>query len=156
MSQLNSKYYEKDDTILIQTLGTIAEDVAANHWIFNAATSYKVEKLDLIDQNNFRYRVTFKSEHIFKIGDSLTITGSGGLNVQSKIYSVTGAKQVTVGDQGRISASVESLTIKRNLTKCKFKNHDVGNLVSDVQNVYKKGDRVLVVSSSLPGSELIF
>ena len=153
MSQLNSIYYETDDTILIQTLGTIAEDVAANHWIFNAATSYKVEKLDLIDQNNFRYRVTFKSEHIFKIGDSLTITGSGGLNVQSKIYSVTGAKQVTIGDQGRISASVESLTIKINLTKCKFKNHDVGNLVSDVQNVYKKGDRVLVASSSLPGSE---
>jgi len=152
--QLNSKYYEKDDTILIQTLGTVAEDVAADHWIFNYATSYKVEKLELINSANYRYRATFKSDHVFKIGDRLTITGSGGLNVQSKIYSVTGKRQVTFGDQGDIaSASVESLTIKRNLTKCKFKNHDVGNLVSDVQNVYKKSDKILVASSSLPGSE---
>ena len=33
--QLNSKYYEKDDVILVQTLGTVAKDVAANSWILN-------------------------------------------------------------------------------------------------------------------------
>tara|TARA_Y100000004_G_scaffold95231_1_gene106697 strand:+ start:4064 stop:15256 length:11193 start_codon:yes stop_codon:yes gene_type:complete len=152
--QLNSKYYEKDDTILVQTLGTVAKDVAAEYWILNAATSYKVEKLELINSQLFRYRATFKSDHIFKIGDELTITGSGGLNVQGKIYSVTGKRQVTFGDQGSIaSASVDSLLIRRNLTKGRFKNHDVGNLVADVQNVYKKGDNILVAASSIPGSD---
>ena len=82
--QLNSKYYEKDDVILVQTLGTVAKDVAANSWILNSATSYKAEKLELINSATYRYRATLTSEHIFKVGDKISITGSGGLSVTER------------------------------------------------------------------------
>ena len=149
--QLNSKYYEKDDVILVQTLGTVAKDVAANSWVFNSATNYKAEKLELINSASYRYRATLTSEHIFKVGDKISITGSGGLNVTGKIYSVTGAKEVTFGDQGNLgSFPASSLTIKRVLSKADFKNFGVDNLVTDVQNVYKRRDDILVATSSLP------
>ena len=149
--QLNSKYYEKDDVILVQTLGTVAKDVAANSWILNSATSYKAEKLELINSATYRYRATLTSEHIFKVGDKISITGSGGLSVTGKIYSVTGSKEVTFGDQGNLGAyPASSLTIKRVLSKADYKNFDVDNLVTDVQNVYKRRDDVLVATSSLP------
>ena len=149
--QLNSKYYEKDDVILVQTLGTVAKDVAANSWVFNSATSYKAEKLELINSASYRYRATLTSEHIFKVGDKISITGSGGLSVTGKIYSVTGAKEVTFGDQGNLgSYPASSLTIRRVLSKADFKNFGVDNLVTDVQNVYKRRDDILVATSSLP------
>ena len=65
--QLNSKYYEKDDVILVQTLGTVAKDVAANSWVLNSATSYKAEKLELINSATYRYRATLTSEHILRL-----------------------------------------------------------------------------------------
>ena len=42
------------------------------------------------------------------------------------------------------------MTIKRVLSKADYKNFDVDNLVTDVQNVYKRRDDVLVATSSLP------
>ena len=46
--QLNNRYYEKGDTIRVKTLGLTANDAASNTWILNAATTYKVEKLEKI------------------------------------------------------------------------------------------------------------
>ena len=42
------------------------------------------------------------------------------------------------------------MTIKRVLSKADYKNFDVDNLVTDVQNVYKRRDDILVATSSLP------
>ena len=149
--QLNSKYYEKDDIILVQTLGTVAKDIAADTWVLNYATSYKVEKVELLNSVNWRYKVTFKSDHIFKIGDRVTVTGSNGLKTSGKVYSVVGKRIVTFGDQGDLSGStVESLTVRRVISKADFKNYSVDNLATDVQNVYKRQADTLVATSSLP------
>ena len=43
--QLNNRYYETGDTIRVKTLGVSATDAAANTWIVNAATTYKVEEI---------------------------------------------------------------------------------------------------------------
>ena len=44
--QLNNRYYETGDTIRVKTLGVSATDAAANTWIVNAATTYKVEEIE--------------------------------------------------------------------------------------------------------------
>ena len=47
--QLNNRYYETGDTIRVKTLGVSATDAAANTWILNAATTYKVEEIEKIN-----------------------------------------------------------------------------------------------------------
>ena len=74
--QLNNRYYETGDTIRVKTLGVSATDAAANTWILNAATTYKVEEIEKINSQNYRYKVTLDNPHIFRIGDTITITGS--------------------------------------------------------------------------------
>ena len=70
MSKQLNRYYEKGDTIRVKTLGLAANDAVSNNWVFNSATTYKVEKLEKINVQNFRYKVTLDNNHIFKIGDT--------------------------------------------------------------------------------------
>ena len=148
--QLNSRYYEKGDTIQVKTLGVSAKDIAANSWILNSATTYKVESIEIINLTNFRYRITLNNSHIFRIGDTLTITGNN-FSGMSKVYSVNGQKTITIGDQGNLgNVSVASIVIRKNILKGNSTNFNVSNISANVQNVYKKGQNTLVASSSLP------
>ena len=155
--QLNNRYYETGDTIRVKTLGVTATDAAANTWILNAATTYKVEEIEKINSQNYRYKVTLDNPHIFRIGDTITITGSN-YKESSKVYSVNNATQITIGDQGNIdSVSADSLRIRKNIEKGTATNYDISNIAANVQNVYKKGTSTLVASSSIPnfwGDEL--
>ena len=69
-------YQEKDYISDIKTLGINSEDFVSNNWIFNISTTYSVESISLIDNSDKTYRITTKSNHIFKIGDTLRIKGS--------------------------------------------------------------------------------
>ena len=155
--QLNNRYYETGDTIRVKTLGVSATDAAANTWILNAATTYKVEEIEKINSQNYRYKVTLDNPHIFRIGDTITITGSN-YKGSSKVYSVNSATQVTIGDQGNIdSVTAASLRIRKNIGKGNATNYDIDHIAANVQNVYKKGTSTLVASSSIPnfwGDEL--
>ena len=148
--QLNNRYYEKGDTIRVKTLGLTANDAVSNNWILNSATTYKVENLEKINVQNFRYKLTLDNSHIFRIGDTLTITGNN-FKATSKVYSVNDSNQITIGDQGSIdNVSVDSLVIRKNVLKGRATNYDLSQLSANVQNVYKKGTDTLVASSSIP------
>ena len=154
--QLGNRYYEKGDTVQVQTLGLAANDAAANSWILNSATTYKVSKLEKINSVNYRYKLTFNNPHIFRVGDKLTIIGNN-FNGVGKVYSVNGQKQVTIGDQGSLdNVLLSSIIVRRNILKGNATNFDVSQFSTNVQNVYKKDKNTLVASSSLPstGSEL--
>jgi len=148
--QLNSKYYEKGDTIQVKTLGVVANDAAANSWILNTATTYKVDTLEKINVSNFRYKLTLNNNHIFRVGDTLTITGNN-FSGTSKVYSVNGSKTITIGDQGNLdNVSVNSIEVRKNILKGNAKNFDISQISANVQNVYKKDESTLVASSSIP------
>ena len=106
--QLNNRYYEKGDTIRVKTLGLSANDAVSNNWLVNSATVYGVESLEKINLQNFRYKVILNNNHIFKVGDSLKITGND-FEAVSKIYSVNGSNQITIGDQGNLD-SIEAVS----------------------------------------------
>ena len=147
-------YYEKDDTIEIKTLGISTADVASNSWIFNAATSYKVETITKINETAFRYRVILDNDHIFKVGDTLTVTTTG-YSGQSKVYGVNGVKSITIGDQGSLDEYITdtiTITIKKNILKANATNFpSANNVTTDVSSVYKdNGKDTLVASSSIP------
>jgi len=153
--QLNNRYYEKGDTIRVKTLGLSANDAVSNNWLVNSATVYGVESLEKINLQNFRYKVILNNNHIFKVGDSLKITGND-FEAVSKIYSVNGSNQITIGDQGNLdSIEVSSLIIKRNILKASATNFDVSQIAANIQNVYKKQNNTLVASSSFHLMEIL-
>ena len=147
-------YYEPDDTIEIKTLGVDATDIASNSWILNAATSYEVKTITKISESAFRYRVTFENDHIFRVGDTLTIVATN-YSKKSKVYGVNTAKGITIGDQGSLDeliANNNTLTIKKIISKANTVNFpDAAVNSTNVTSVYKKGtESTLVASPSIP------
>ena len=106
-------YYEKDDTIEIKTLGINTADASSNSWIFNAATSYEISSISLINIAASRYRVIFENDHIFRIGDTFTLTSSTGNEQFGKVYSINTSKNITIGDQGTIDRHHLNILLRR-------------------------------------------
>ena len=146
-------YYEKDDSIEIKTLGIGTADVVSNSLIFNNATSYEVKTITKINNYAFRYRVTFENDHIFNVGDTLTIT-TGGYSANAKVYGINTVKGITIGDQGSLDTYIEgnnTLTITKTILKADTNNFPSANEISaNVQFVYKDNGNTLVAAPSIP------
>ena len=150
--QLNSKYYEKGDIVQVQTLGVASNDAVSNSWILNAATKYNVESITKVNASNFRYRLVLDNPHIFRIGDSITLT-STDFSANSTVINVNSDRSITIGNQGSLDNLTDngySISIRRNILKANAVNFDISQIAANVQNVYKDGNKTLVASSSLP------
>jgi hypothetical protein len=148
---INDTYYlKKGYTSEIKTLGVDSEDVISNNWFFNISTSYDVQSISLIDNTNKTYKINTKLNNIFKIGDSLKITNSAGVEKNSTVIDITSEKSFNIKGQGELLLN-DTYTVKRNILKTNsstFPNTSIFN--SNVQNVYKEDDRTIVASPSLP------
>jgi len=143
-------YLEKGYESKIKTLGINPKDFISNNWLFNIATSYEVQSITLVDSSSSTYRINTTENHIFRIGDSLKIKNSSGIERDSTIIDVISEKSFVIGQQGVLSTT-DTYTIQRNILKTNspfFPNTSILN--SNIQNVYKDGDKTLVASSSLP------
>ena len=47
-------------------------------------------------------------------------------------------------------SSVDSIKVRKNISKGRATNYDISEVAANVQNIYKKGTNTLVASSSLP------
>ena len=148
---INDTYYlKKGYTSQIKTLGVNSKDVVSNNWFFNTATSYDVESISLIDNNNKSYRINTKLNNIFKIGDSLKIIDNAGNEKTSTVVDVFSKKSFNILGQGQLSLT-DTYTVTRNILKVNssiFPNTSI--LCANIQNVYKQGDKTLIASTSLP------
>ena len=143
-------YLEKGYTSQIKTLGVNSEDVVSNNWFFNISTSYDVESISLIDSTDYTYRVNTKLNHIFRIGDSLKIIDSSGIEKNSTIIDVVSEKSFNIKGQGELLIT-NLYTVKRNILKpnsSTFPKISVNN--ANIQNIYKDKDKTIVASTSLP------
>jgi hypothetical protein len=148
---INDTYYlKKGYTSEIKTLGVDSEDVISNNWFFNISISYDVQSISLIDNTNKTYKINTKLNNIFKIGDSLKITNSVGVEKNSTVIDITSEKSFNIKGQGELLLN-DTYTVKRNILKTNsstFPNTSIFN--SNVQNVYEEDDRTIVASPSLP------
>jgi hypothetical protein len=143
-------YLEKGYTSEIKTLGVNSEDVVSNNWFFNISTLYDVESVSLIDNTDKTYKINTKLNNIFKIGDSLKIINSAGIEKNSIVIDITSKKSFNIKGQGELLLT-DTYTIKRNILRTNsstFPNTSVFN--ANVQNVYKEGNKTIVASPSLP------
>jgi hypothetical protein len=143
-------YLENGYTSEIKTLGVNSEDVVSNNWFFNISTLYDVESVSLIDNTDKTYKINTKLNNIFKIGDSLKIINSAGIEKNSIVIDITSKKSFNVKGQGELSL-IDTYAIKRNILRTNsstFPNASVFN--ANVQNIYKEGNKTIVASPSLP------
>jgi hypothetical protein len=143
-------YLEKGYTSEIKTLGVNSEDVVSNNWFFNISTLYDVESVSLIDNTDKTYKINTKLNNIFKIGDSLKIINSAGIEKNSIVIDITSKKSFNIKGQGELLLT-DTYTIKRNILRTNsstFPNTSVFN--ANVQNIYKEGNKTIVASPSLP------
>jgi hypothetical protein len=148
---IDDTFYQKKNNISdIKTLGINSEDFVSNNWFFNISPTYAVESISLVDDSDKTYRITTKSNHIFKIGDTLRIKGSDNVEKNSVVVDIVSNKSFNIKGQGELLLS-DTYTIQKNILKTNsssFTNTSIFN--TNVQNIYKDKEKILVASSSLP------
>ena len=150
----NTLFYSKDDIIKIKTLGIDLKDIKSNNWFFNIPTKYSVYLIELLDSSDKSYRIDVYNNHSFKVGDSITLTPSSGIEKTGNVISFNNERSFSVqfGSETELLDTNQTYIAKKNLSKVNSKNYpSVNQYTSNVQNVYSDSDGSLYVSaSSLP------
>ena len=146
----NTYNLEKDYNLKIKTLGVDSKDAVSNKWLFNISSSYEVQSVSLIDNSDKTYRIDTKFNHIFKIGDTLKIINSSGIEKDSKIIKIISEKSFQIRGQGELILT-DTYNIKRNILKTNSTTFpETSTYSTNIQNIYKNGSKTLVAAPSLP------
>ena len=143
-------YYSAGDKVKLKTLGISDTGYKAKNWFYNISPTYQVKSIELIDSSDYTYKITTKVGNCFRYGDVATIIASDGSEKPTNIVNINSSTNITVNGQGNIDLT-DTYTIKRNILTGESNTFPKTNLYStNVQNVYKKDDTLLVSSASLP------
>jgi hypothetical protein len=146
-----TKYHVEGSKIKVKTLGKEVNDIKANNWIFNIATTYDVKNIEFADIANFSYKITTFDNHSIFVGNTVKLLFTDGTEVTSVVSGVTGEKSFIVANQGAIDTS-RIYKIQKLIRKLNSQNFPLSNQYStDVQNTYEsKNGSIYVAASSLP------
>ena len=145
----DTRYYHVGDTAQIRTLGVDIDNYLFNNWFLNIASSYEITSISLQNTFDYTYNITVKTPHIFKIGDSVKIINSSGSEKLSTISNVDSSTSFSVSGQGVLSNN--QYLIRRNILKVNSNTFpNLANINSNVQNLYKLNEKLLIASSSIP------
>ncbi len=99
----DTKGYGKGDIAKIKTLGIKDKTYKGKDWFFNVAASYKINNIELIDIDDFTYKVNLDSEHYLKVGDLINIL-QGGISLNtSTVLNINSARSFNIKGQGKIT-----------------------------------------------------
>jgi hypothetical protein len=145
----DTRYYHVGDTAQIRTLGVDIDNYLFNNWFLNIASSYEITSISLQNTFDYTYNITVKTPHIFKIGDSVKIINSSGSEKFSTIINVDSSTSFSISGQGVLSN--DQYIIRRNILKVNSNTfQNLSNINSNVQNLYKLNEKLLITSSSIP------
>jgi len=145
----DTRYYHVGDTAQIRTLGVDIDNYLFNNWFLNIASSYEITSISLQNTFDYTYNITVKTPHIFKIGDSVKIINSSGSEKLSTVSNVDSSTSFSISGQGVLSN--DQYIIRRNLLKVNSNTFpNLANINSNVQNLYKLNEKLLIASSSIP------
>ena len=146
-----SKFYKKGDELRIKSLGITSDDVKLNNWIFNIPITYDIDRIELIDQSSFTYRIFTVDENIFNIGDNISLISTDGSILSAKVIGLVNKDCVVISEVGNIDFG-KKYRIRKNISKFNYKLDSSKNIYnSDVLNTYLDlNSNVYVASNSLP------
>jgi len=150
----NTHFYSKEDIIKIKTLGIDLKDYKSNNWFFNISVKYEVKSIELLDSSDKSYIINLYDDHFFKIGNSVSLLSSSGVEYTGFVISFINEKSFTVqlGSENILLDTSLLYFAKKNITKVSSENYpSVNQYTSNIQNIYYENDESLYVSaSSLP------
>jgi hypothetical protein len=158
----NTRFYSKEDTIKIKTLGIDLKDNKSNNWFFNIPVKYNVSEISISDLSDSGklYNIRLFDDHYFKIGDSVTFTSSLGDEQTVNVISFNDEKSFSVqfgSEQPGLDLNL-TYAVKKNLSKVSAKKAKTNEIypkinqyTSNIQNVYYENEESIYVSApSLP------
>ncbi len=150
----NTQFYSKGDIIRISTLGADLKDIKSNNWFFNITTKYNVSSIQLLDDSDKSYKIDTNENHSFKVGDSVSLLSSSGIEYNGNIVSFNNEKSFStqLGSETNLLDVDQTYIAKKNLSKVVSENYQSVNFyTSNVQNVYSDTEGSLYVAApSLP------
>ena len=148
----NALGYAKNDTAQIKTLGVSDSNFKAKNWFYNIAPIYKVKNVSLIDSADWTYQLELNVDHCFRVGDYASVILDGNASENSTVIKIVSSKKVEIKGQGRlIDQPSNTYEFKRLILKTQSNNFPKSTIYStNVQNVYKKDENLLVASASIP------
>ena len=158
LSNLNldtpAKYYSKGDLVKIRTLGKETDNFRANKWLFNISSTHNIKSVVELDSLNFKYRIDLYDQHLFYIGDSVTIVppqAQPTSEVRGIISSIKNSTSIIVSAEQRLISFVP-FQIRKNIVNVSSSNNlSLNKYTANVQNTYLDGvNSVYVTSPSLP------
>ena len=142
--------YSDGNVAKIKTLGANENTFKGKNWSYNISPIYNSTEIELIDSVDLTYEITTEHDTIFKIGDTAILKGHDGIDRETTITSLSAANKFVIKGQGNVTTT-QTYTIQRLLNKGRSNTFtDLEKYSTDVQNVYKKGDDLLVTSPSIP------
>jgi hypothetical protein len=150
----NTRFYSKEDVVKIKTLGIDLKDYKSNNWFFNIPVKYEVKSIELLDSSDRSYRINLYDDHFFKIGNSVTLLSSSGVEYTGFVVSFINEKSFSIqfGAENSLLDTNILYTARKNVSKVSSENYPLVNkYTSNVQNVYYENEKSIYVSSpSLP------
>ena len=143
--------FKPTEKFQIETLGYPSTDLKANEWKFNIPLTYSINSIQLVDSGNNLYSVTTIDEHIFNLGDSVSLIPPSSIEFAGEVVAVLNSKAITIRLQQQIDLQT-IYTIRRKISKGNFINFpNLSTYSTNVQNTFVDGDKnVFVLSPSLP------
>lgn len=158
LSSLNldipTKYYAKDDLVKIKTLGKTTDSFRSNNWLFNISSTHNIKSIVELDSLNFKYRVDLYDNHLFYIGDFITIVAQQNQTfseVRGVVSSIKNSTSIIVSTE-KVVESLIPYQIRKNIVNVSSSNYSILNkYTANIQNTYLDStNSVYVTSPSLP------
>lgn len=135
----------------IETLGFPSNDLKANSWKFNIPLSYNIDTIELVDLGSLSYKVSTIDEHIFNVGDSISLVSPSNLLLNGRVTTILNDHSIVVSLQQSANLA-ENYYIRKNISKVNFTDlPELSKYSSNVQNTFVDYEKnVYVLSPSLP------
>jgi len=142
--------YKPGENINIETLGTNSNKLELNTWKFNIPLIYNIDSFLLKDQTNLLYEIKTIDEHIFSVGDNVSLISSSNQKTSGEILSILNNNTVIVSLNEILTENFYK--IRKEISKVNFFGKPELNIYNaNIQNTfidYEKNSYVL--SPSLP------
>ena len=147
----NSKFLKKGTTANITSYGISERNFTTRGWEYNVSPIYSVDSVELIDTSDFTYKITLKSSHYLKSGNSIFISLKNNTKVDSTIISIDSEKSFRVRGQGELDEEQVN-SIQRKIQKGLSNSFSkINEFSTGVDNLYKSDDGSYIVAApSIP------
>ena len=146
-----TKYFSKDDTIRVKSIGITTTNVCSNSFILNNIRAFIVESIE--NRGNDVYSITTYDDNNFSSGDDVRIKNSLSQEFDAKVISISSGKTFSIQYALQLNTSASySVERKVNFTYTDDSDYQyINDYHSDVENVFlNKNQDVLVSSQGYP------